>query len=105
MPFFVVPSSGGGGGSVNSVTGVKVNNSDAANPVVGQQVVPLRVAAGDFSGDDYTDSTLIGKTAMTDFDVIAGSFLTETADYTFNSGTGTITILTGAIDMLIIKYN
>lgn len=59
----------------------------------------LKVALADFSGDDYTSAYLVGKTADTGFMVFSdngsGTLLREGSEYSFNSGTGTITIIGG----------
>jgi hypothetical protein len=50
-------------------------------------------------GGSYTSADLIGKTAMTDFNIFSndgnGSLLKVDDVYLFNSGTGTVTITPG----------
>ncbi len=65
------------------------------------------VLSSSFTGDDYTPTgiySLAGKTAMTDFAIFAGGLLIAGSDYTFDSGTGTITIPSGANDIYIQIY-
>lgn len=69
----------------------------------------LHVDAASFTGNDYTPTgafDLRGKTADVQFlifpDKGSGGLLRETNDYTFNSGTGTITIPSGADDIRIV---
>ena len=54
------------------------------------------ITPSDFTGDVYTDTRLIGKTPVTDFNVWSnngsGVLLKYTDGYTFNAGTGTLTM-------------
>ena len=59
------------------------------------------VSSGDFTGNDYTNALLGGKTPDTDFLIYSGGLLLDvTKDYTF-AGT-TITIASGAVDLRIL---
>ncbi len=76
----------------------------------GSTVSTIRITAADFSGDSYTNSTLIGKTAQTNFDVYTaeglGELLNVNDGYTFDNTTGTITVPSGAAGKyMIIKYS
>ncbi len=67
----------------------------------------IHITSADFSGSDYQNNLLIGKTASVNFDIWsddgAGSLLKLTDGYTFNSGIGTITTTAG--NYFILIYN
>lgn len=65
----------------------------------GSSTTNVIITDADFSGDSYTNSLLIGKTADIDFFLYtndgSGVLLKVDDGYTFDSGTGTITVLFG----------
>jgi hypothetical protein len=68
--------------------------------------VTLVIEPADFAGSTYTNVNLIGKTPMVQFNVFtnegSGVLLNVDDSYTFNSGTGTITMDAG--NYIIIVY-
>lgn len=65
----------------------------------GSTVTKLAVASGSFSGNTYTNAALIGKSLMV---YSGGTLLDAGTDYTFNSGTGAITM--AAPQDIVIQY-
>lgn len=67
----------------------------------------VAITSADFAGDTYTNTLLIGKTPVTDFNVWtndgSGVLLKYTDGYTFVSGTGTITMASGNYRLEIYK--
>ncbi len=67
---------------------------------------PLRIISSSFTGNNYSNAALIGKTAQVDFDVWAaegsGTLMNLNDDYGFNSVTGTLTM--AAQKYLILFY-
>ena len=84
-----------------------------ANAVVINNVVSsiavVNISSADFSGNNYQNNLLIGKVPGTDFDVFTfpsvglGALLHVNDGYSFNAGTGTLTMPPG--DYKIIIYN
>ena len=78
MRFGGIGSGGGGGGS---------------------KTISIPITSADFGGNDYTNVTIIGKVPMVDFNVYSndgsGALLKVNDGYTFNAGTGTITMTAG----------
>ena len=95
MPIFVTPGSGGGGGGgVNSVSGPNVDNTDPANPVVGNGTRILLTGV-----NTYTNLPLLGgKTPQIDFKITLNSNLggvlkpdiATGGSYDFNAGLGQV---------------
>lgn len=88
--------------AINKVTAADMNEIKASvNALYAAVMVNILAATGDFTGDDFQDDRLIGLTARTDFNMWvyggSGVLLTLTTQYTFNSGTGTITIIPAAL--------
>lgn len=73
---------------------------------IGQRLI---LSAASFSGNDYQSNFLIGKVADADFVVFAddgaGTKLKENDHYTYNIGTGTLTMTPGNYWIDIMSVN
>lgn len=87
---------------VNKVTAANMNEIKASVNALYDYLNSVKVptsfaiTSSDFAGSTYTDTRLIGKVPVTDFNVYSnngsGVLLKNTDGYTFNTGTGTLTM-------------
>lgn len=93
---------------VNKVTAANMNEIKTSVNVVysnAARVSNTAIAAGDFSGSVYTNLPLLGwltvYTSLNIWSLDTGNILKNTTDFSYNSGTGAITMVAGAGNYLI----
>jgi hypothetical protein len=98
---------------VNRVTAANMNEIKASVNALYDRLeaalvpVSFAITSADFAGDTYQNALLVGKTAVTGFNVFtndgSGVLLKFNDCYTFNSGTGTLTMSAGNYRIEVYK--